>query len=714
MRWIWSIECLPITVLLMAVQLDVYGSSDLRSISVPYAETAPVIDGNLELVWRDAAAISGFVQEFPDEGEPVSEPTTVYILQDDWALYFGFRCDTPLRHPDAREGNRETREGDYVEIYLDPFRDGQNAYRFSVNAAGVQADAVLSAGGGEENTAWDGVYYAMATALDSAYTVEIAVPWTTIRHRSDQTQWGFNCKRSIPRRDESAYVVPVRRNEGLDFTRFMVLDNLQPPGSRLGLDLYPTAFVRTEDSYGDKSSTLQPAADITYRPSSWMQIQTTFNPDFSQIEADPFALNLSKYDLYFSERRPFFVEGQEFFRPSGGVAGNLMGVFYSRRIGRKLADGSEVPLHAGGRLTAKRQGLEIGVLTALTGSEEYLGWWGPEQEASALFQVERVAWLPSTRAMLGLIHAGRYEADHHNHVVSADGTLKTATFQTSAQVAYSQFDDIADFAVRASAAKHGRSFAVSAGATVIGDDFDVSEIGFVPWSGYRAYSASAGPVFYPGSGPLSYGSVSVGAGAHREYGEDLFSHSYSLSVGVKFRNAWGAGGTIESGREYEFDTDFNPQSYSVFLQTDVSRRAWAIMSYQSSLGYNYYRGYVGRDDYADYYLSWRPSDNAGVYVSGSVWVERDGGGGIEDITCRVRPGVRYALGKNLNMSLYEETPFTRKAGILSLRFGLSFSWNFRPKSWLYLAVNEYQRRNNHRYESAQRVVALKFRHLLSL
>lgn len=709
---IYNISCI---LLFSVVCISTVSGSESVSVSVPKASVYPMIDGILEDVWKEADSVTTFIQTVPNEGQVCSEPTTAYFLQDDWAIYVAFRCKTIGRKPDFRLGKRESREGDFVEVFFDTFSDKRNSYYFIVNCAGVQADGILSANGREENSSWDCVFYSMAELSDSGYTVEIAVPWESIQYSKNNNRWHFNLMRNIPQKTEQAYAVQVKQNEGLQIAKFGSLTNISPVTKNVKIDLFPSGFYRTEKSYNETSTDIKPSGEVNIKPNSWMNIQMTFNPDYSQIEADPFALNLSRYSLFFKEKRPFFTEEAEFFKPSGGVMTNLLDLFYSKTIGRKLPDGSEVPLLAGIKITAKTNRFELGSLTSFTGKKTYSDYFGNDvTENNASFFVERVQWQANSQSVIGMQYAGKHDNSIDNQVLSIDGTYDSPTFQFSGQIAESKFNDLSDIASATYFRYNSRKIYISGSSLKIGDNFDVSKIGYVPWGGIENYTLAAGPVFFPEKGLLTYASVKIAATAQKELGENLFSKSITFSLEGAFRNGWGAGLNYQWGKLYEYEDDYNPKAIGFFIQTDVSRRLWNILSVYSEYSYNYLRDYFGRNEYISDYFSSRLSDRFSLYFNSSVWIEHKPDGYVEQTTYRFRPGLSFSIKDGMNLSLYNEIPLNKTNGLLSVRSGLSFSYNFLPKSWLYIAFNEWQVKIDNNFESRQRIFALKFRHLLSL
>lgn len=710
-----SIICSVVLLLLLAWVADCSASTDSsrRSFSVTTVAEPPVIDGLLDLCWKTGDSITDFTQLAPDEGRPISEPTTVYVVQDTRALYVAFKCKTPGRYPDCRVEKRESRSGDEVSVFLDSFHDRHTAYRFTVTCGNVQSDATLSANGQQENISWDGVFESAVYVDTGVYIVEMAIPWSSLQYDKNASVWGFNLQRRIPIRGEEGYYAAVRQNEGLVISGFGRLDGVSPAKRGLGLEAAPAMFYRNEKSYGDRTARTHFGADVNCALTPAIRVQTTFYPDFAQVEADPFALNLSKYAVYFSEKRPFFIEGQEYFSPPGGASAGLLKLFYSRTIGKKLPDGTEIPIQAGTRVIGKFPHAEFGTLLVRTGSEEFEGWYGRETQPSAVYSVNRFGLHPMSSTTLGLFHAGVYESEHHNDVYSADAGVSTKVLDVYGQVARSQFDDYGDWAWVGYLRYTPRGLSMSAYATSIGDDFDVTDIGYVPWYGYRSYSLNAGPTFYPERGLLSYGTVKLGMAFDREYGEPLFSSSYSVQCAAAFRCNWGTGITYSWGREHELDRKYDPVSVSGFLQSDVSRRTWFTSNFTTYRSYNYLRDYIARSWSFNWYASFKPQSAVSVFFNGDAWIENAPDGDIEEITWRLRPGCVYAFTRNASIRLYEETTVYRSIGIRSVRLGLLLTYNFLPKSWLSLAYNDYQRRRaDHTYLQLEQVFVMKMRYLV--
>ncbi len=358
----------------------------------------PVIDGHLdEAAWAAATPITGFTQRAPAPGEPASERTEVRIVYDDHALYVGMRMFD--EHPDSiatQLGRRDLPRGysDWVHVILDSYHDRRTAFRFGVNPSGVKKD-VLHYDDTREDVGWDAVWE-VATHTDSlGWTAEFRIPFSQLRFSTGDAAeglaWGVNFWREIARRSEHSYWAPVPPNLQRFVSVFGELRGLEGLSSPRRIEILPYSVGRMRRAPGDPSNPFYSetdlygtvGADLKFGVTSDLTLTATINPDFGQVEADPSQVNLSAFEQFFPERRPFFTEGVEIFQmrisPGDGGAESL---FYSRRIGRSpqrspfVRDGYvHVPEAArilgAGKLSGKTAGgWTVGALTAVTAETE--------------------------------------------------------------------------------------------------------------------------------------------------------------------------------------------------------------------------------------------------------------------------------------------------------------------------------------------------------
>lgn len=341
-----------------------------RTLSASPVTEAIAIDGRLdEPAWDGADTATDFVQFAPNEGAPASFGTTVRVLYGPNALYVGAVMADPeperIRRPLSR---RDTDGGAALFVVgIDGYLDRKSAYRFAVTAAGVQIDAVQTETSSDDS--WDAVWDSAVRVTPEGWVAELAIPYSMLRFSQASVQtWGIQFQRTIPRRSEEVFWQPVTRGE--EGTGFIAgrLEGLRGIAPRRTLQLRPYTLSRArtferadQPGTGDATLGADLGADLKVGLASNLILDATINPDFGQVDADPAELNLSTFETFFSERRPFFLEGTAIFDYTidSGRDGRLL---YTRRIG--AAD----PIIGAAKLTGRTSGgLSGGGLAALTG-----------------------------------------------------------------------------------------------------------------------------------------------------------------------------------------------------------------------------------------------------------------------------------------------------------------------------------------------------------
>ncbi len=337
-----------------------------RVLTAAPAEGSIAVDGRLdEAAWAGAEVATGFLQLEPDEGDPASQPTEVRVLYGPAALYVGAVLhDDPARVRRPLSRRDDAGDADLFLVGIDGFAEGRTAYLFAVTAAGVQLDAVQD--GGDNDFSWDAVWDSAVRLTPEGWAVELAIPYSMLRFPEGREQaWGVQFQRKISRNEEDAFWQPITQEEtGIGFIAGQLV-GLRGIAPRANVQVRPYVLAQAdrrpedglEPSYtGDTG--LDAGADVKVGISSNVILDVTLNPDFGQVEADPAILNLSAFEQFFPERRPFFLEGTGIF---DYVFGNGP-LLYTRRIG------SFGPIVGASKLTGRtRDGLSFGVLGAVTG-----------------------------------------------------------------------------------------------------------------------------------------------------------------------------------------------------------------------------------------------------------------------------------------------------------------------------------------------------------
>jgi hypothetical protein len=308
------------------------------------AVEAPTIDGVLDdRVWQSATPLTGFVQAEPLEGQPASEATEVRIVYDDEAIYVAAMMhDADPSQIVTTDTRRDSGLGemDSFQIIFDTYRDQQNGFVFGTNAAGIQYDGQVRDQGGT-SASWDGSWDVRTSVTETGWSAEFRIPLRTLRYGPAPQTWGVNFYRNIQRHRERAYWAPL--------ARIYALGRL----SSASRNFSQRADTALDGDFG---------FDAKFGVTPSLNLDATYNTDFAQVEVDTQQINLTRFNLRFPEKRPFFLENSGLFAIGKGQELDL---FFSRSIG--LDDNGEiVPIKGGGRLTGKAHGFNLGVLNMQT------------------------------------------------------------------------------------------------------------------------------------------------------------------------------------------------------------------------------------------------------------------------------------------------------------------------------------------------------------
>jgi len=405
------------------------GTKTVRAVRV---DTPPVIDGVLdEAVWQQAEVITDFHQVRPGNGTPPSEPTEVYLLYDDDALYIGARLydsePDQIAANSMRHGSPLGRADDRLVVILDPFNTGRGGYRFETNANGVRHE-MLYQNVSQININWDTIWEAAGSIDENGWVAEMAIPFKSLAFDPASDSWGFNFARSIRRRGEE--MVWVSRNRSYNPSISGRLTGLQGMDQGLGLDVVPSIAFTEKQFYdpGGSESDTNPSLDVYYRLTPSLNAALTVNTDFSATEVDDRQVNLTRFGLFFPERRDFFLNDADLFEfgriGSGGSFGGVMNQaqsrpdrengrpFFSRRIGLS-ATGAPVDLNYGGKLSGRVGRFNIGTMAIRQDAFE-------DVDATDLF-VGRVSANVLAESTVGLIVTdGDPRSNLDNSVVGVD------------------------------------------------------------------------------------------------------------------------------------------------------------------------------------------------------------------------------------------------------------------------------------------------------
>jgi len=327
------------------------------------------IDGRLdEPDWAQAPAIGPLTQREPVEGRDATEPTDVRILFDEQAIYVGIVCAES--HPGGIVSTQLTRDAnldvdDLVTVVLDPFFDHRNGFFFQVNPAGARSDGQISNNAQSLTRDWDGIWDAAVTRTADGWTAELSIPFKTLRFRPDQTVWGLNVERQIKHLFETDRWAAARVTSWIgNLADAGQLIGLEGARQGHGLDVRP--YVSGGRDAGDGQFT--GGLDVFKNLTPNLNASITANTDFAETEADIRQVNLTRFPLFFPEKRTFFLEGAGVFDVAGLAGGTDLIPFFTRRIGIHGDEetGGEVPIGVGAKIVGRQSNYNVGLLDVET------------------------------------------------------------------------------------------------------------------------------------------------------------------------------------------------------------------------------------------------------------------------------------------------------------------------------------------------------------
>ncbi len=671
-------------------------SEDVPTVRATRVDTAPEFDGFVnEAFWDAIAPATDFIQQNPDEGQPSTERTEVRIGFDDQNLYFGIICFD--REPENIVVTQNRRDGalddtDSIQLLIDAYNDGQNAFIFGTSPAGVEFDAQVTkagqsrgggggparaggaGGGGAQrggsrafNLNWDAVWKVQSQITGRGWESEIIIPFRTLRYRPGQDQtWGLNISRNIRRRNELSFWSPVSR--AFELTQVELagsLTGLETKSNR-NLKLLPyviggvTRNFRQAENRTDRE--IDAGLDIKYGLTPGLTLDATFNTDFAQVEVDDVQINLTRFDLFFPEKRPFFLENSGFFE--FGTPQEVE-IFFSRRIG--IDDNrQEVPIDAGARISGKVGNYQVGFLNMQTRDVE-------GRSPANNYAIARVSRELPNRSSIGVIGVNRQTMGNslgrgeYNRTFGADANIGIGKYAN-----WSNYIAGTRTPVLVGGGRAGSSLfeyddsthQFSVGYTEVGENFN-PEVGFVRRVKFRKPRAFYRYTHYLENSPVR--SIEPHAFVQNWYTlgtnekESGFEHYHIDS-------RWQNGGRLGIARNRNFDRLDIP--FTVFPGVDVP---------------------VGRYQFDETIANFASDPSATFFGGGNFAVGDFYHGKIKSLS--LNGGVRK--GQNLTWTVtwsrnYIDLPTDEfHTDLASLRF----NWSFTSKSFLQ-TLSQYSNRTN--------------------
>lgn len=470
------------------------------------------IDGDLdEAVYRTIAPISDFVQQIPDEGQPASEKTDVWVFFDDDNLYVTAKNYESVPEEDwvANEMRRDTsqlRTNDSFSVMLDTYLDRRNGVAFLVSPIGGFSDFAISNEGDRGrgvNFDWNIVWDSRVGRFDGGWTVEMEIPFRSLRYEPGEEQlWGIQFRRIVRRLNEASYLteLPISAALGNSLVAGMWriseagnLENLQVPPRNFNLEVKPYGLGTVTTNRQsmppiDNMAEQEYGVDVKFGITNNLTADFTYNTDFAQVEVDERQVNLTRFNLFFPEKRDFFLEGRGNFDFSQPRNLDIPTMFFSRRIG--LEQGQVVPIDAGARLTGKIGNVDVGALSISTDGDDLSG---IESTNFSVLRLKRDIFGRSTVGMLLTDRSNSLVGDGSNQLFGIDGSFDFLDdFSIDTYFAQTDSPDLIDEdqSFMGNFSYNGDRYGLTTGYLVVEDNFN-PEIGFKRRNNFKQLQGSA-------------------------------------------------------------------------------------------------------------------------------------------------------------------------------------------------------------------------------
>jgi len=504
--------------LLLAILVVSYsGYAQKKSISAKLINQEILIDGKLdEPIWLSQEPSGGFTQYFPTDTLPATNDSEIRILYDKNTIYIGLTMQTSSDQFVVNSLRRDYRGSgiDNIAIMFDTFNDGNNAFIFGMTPLGVQREGLITNGGSTRRDyqfSWDAKWKGEAFIGDGYYSLEMAIPFNSLKFENNAAKWGFRVHRFDMQTNETSVWVPIPQNQilgSLAFTGELLFE--QPlSDSKTSVALIPFLSAGSSKDFENatpKSSFSSVGGDVKIPVGKGMNLDLTFNPDFSQVEVDNFITNLTRFEVSLPERRQFFIDNNDLFGAFGG--GRDANPFFSRRIGiASDSEGNTIEngITAGMRLTGKlNDKLRVGVLSIQTESDLENGI--PSNNNSMIALQQKVFSRSNISAFI--INRESSESDNtdyekYNRVIGVDYNLASADntyvgkFYTHKSL--SPADTDGNLSIGTNLFYNTRTWNGFIDAIYIDEEF-VSDLGFIPRKGILKWGGKIGYRIWPKKG----------------------------------------------------------------------------------------------------------------------------------------------------------------------------------------------------------------------
>ncbi len=692
-----------------------------------------VIDGVLdETSWATSQPAKDFWQYFPNDSMPSELGTEIYMTYDDNNLYIAAKCFAKNKDYIIPSLKRDFRAGgnDNITLLFDTFDDQTNAFMFGMNPAGVKREGLISNGGSriqDFTTSWDNKWTGVSKIYDDYWVCELAIPFKTLRFKAGSSKWRFNSYRFDTQINERTTWARIPRNQwifNLAFMGDMIWDApLQKTGNSITVIPYATGGLQQdfEANPTEQVALYNFGGDAKIAVTSGLNLDLTINPDFSQVEVDRQVTDLNRFEIFFPERRQFFLENADLFSSFGA---NRINPFFSRRIGIAYDTSDNVvqnPIYAGARLSGKiDNNWRIGLLNMQTGENNDIGIPGFNYTVAA---VQRKVF---TRSNVGAIFVNRQsfnsdstDYDAYNRVVGIDYNLASPDNVWTGKIFYHQAitpNTEATFKGASGVHLHYRvrKWRAEYMHQIVGDGFD-PQVGFLPRQNYLRFSPELEFYFYP---------------------RNKIFNQHSIGADIEFLFQPETGKTDQIS-ELFWDLEFSNnarlrlsalQNY-IYLTSDFDPSGLDSIPLASGTDYNYYNFSGSYSSDMRKKLFFNISPNLGQYFNG----ERYGVNGF--LTYQIRPygsiSMNYSynyirlptltsslillgprLDITLNKSVFLTTFFQYNNQTDNFNVNARLQWRFQPVSDFFLVYTDNYYASD--FTKKNRAIVAKFTYWLNL
>lgn len=724
-------------VLLLHV-LPAFGQDSPRSVNVTYIAEDITVDGAMdEAVWDRADVATNFWQFFPSDSVRAEHPTEMRMLYNESTLYVGVRAEVPdddyVVSTLRRDFSGTT--SDNVSLMFDTYRNGTNAYLFGVNPYGVKREALISGGGDEPgnfNSTWDEKWRAEAQRHDDHYVVEFAIPFSSLSYPEGSRRWRFQGYRWDFQTNERSIWSRVPQNQlmiNLAFLGEMVFEQpLNESSSPMAVIPYVNASTQRDFVPGETDHQLRVGGDAKVAIGQGMTLDLTVNPDFSNVEADEFITNVTRFEVFREERRQFFIDNSDLFRFGGPFSDDIP--FFSRRIG--IARDStglfvENRIIGGARLSGNlTENWRLGLLNMQTDANRALG---IPSNNNAMLALKRRVFARSTVGAFFINRQtfGDYDflpaEEEYNRVVGLNynlasaGNVWTGTFYV--HKSFQPGDRRGNYSAQSVLRYNTRTYSGTIDFVYVGQDYQ-SDLGFIPRSDIFKSGTQIGHTFWPEGGIVNNHSLEVTAVHYWRPSNDFKLTDRDL------RGTWNAEFVDQSSFELEYSNRY------IFLTRGFDpTRTGAGEPLPGRRGYHFNQvtAQYQSDSSNDFYFN--TESTFGGFFNGHRFSARG------QLNLNVQPWAVLSMGVNYDRIRLPAPHADADLWVLSPEMDITFStslfwstlvqystqrdsfginsrlqWRFAPLSDLYLVYNDnyFTDRFSPRYRS----LTLKLTYWLSL